>query len=109
MNFEQVLNFIDHLIFMKTGKHLSNVQQLVLEAAWLEPRHCYEKIAQQGYSSSYLKQDVGPKLWRLLSDIFGEKIKKNNLRATVERLLVSRYGRFHNEINTWMLGQGKRI
>lgn len=87
MNFEEVLNSIDLLIFTKTGKHLNTVQQLIIEAAWFEPRHCYEKIAQKGYSSSYLKQDVGPKLWRLLSDIFGEKIKKNNLRATVERLL----------------------
>ncbi|ARV58820.1 hypothetical protein BZZ01_09380 [Nostocales cyanobacterium HT-58-2] len=86
MNVEEVLNFIDALIFAKKGKHLSDVQRLIIQAAWSETRQSYDQIAEtNGYSPNYLKQDVGPKLWQLLSDVFGEKIKKSNFRATVQR------------------------
>ncbi|BBD63703.1 WD-40 repeat-containing protein [Nostoc commune NIES-4072] len=86
MNVEEVLNFTDALIFAKKGKHLSDIQQLIIQAAWSGTRQCYDQIAQtNGYSPNYLKQDAGPKLWQLLSDIFGEKIKKSNFRAAVER------------------------
>ncbi|NMG05524.1 NB-ARC domain-containing protein [Brasilonema sp. UFV-L1] len=95
MNVEEVLNFTDALIFVKKGKHLSDVQRLIIQAAWSGTRQGYDQIAQaNGYSPNYLKQDAGPKLWQLLSDVFGEKIKKSNFRATVERQagLVSHEG-----------------
>jgi hypothetical protein len=86
MNIEDVLNFTDSLVFAKKGKHLNDLQRIIIEAASSGSRYGYEEIAQaSGYSPNYLKQDVGPKLWQLLSDVFGEKIKKNNFRATVER------------------------
>lgn len=86
MNVEEVLNFTDALIFAKKGRHLSDVQQVIIQAAWSGTRQCYDQIAQtNGYSPNYLKQDAGPKLWQLLSDIFGEKIKKSNFRTAVER------------------------
>ncbi len=86
MNIEDVLNFTDSLVFAKKGIHLNDLQRTIIQAASSGLRHRYEEIAQaNGYSPNYLKQDVGPKLWQLLSDVFGEKIKKNNFRATVER------------------------
>ncbi|MBW4509337.1 MAG: hypothetical protein KME64_22865 [Scytonematopsis contorta HA4267-MV1] len=86
MNIEDVLNFTDSLVFAKKGIHLTDLQRTIIQAASSGLRHGYEEIAQaNGYSPNYLKQDVGPKLWQLLSDVFGEKIKKNNFRTTVER------------------------
>ncbi|MEM7760440.1 MAG: NB-ARC domain-containing protein, partial [Cyanobacteria bacterium P01_A01_bin.40] len=46
----------------------------------------YEQIAEQsGYSVSYVKRDVGPKLWRILSKALGEKVSKTNFRQALER------------------------
>ncbi|NJK66409.1 MAG: hypothetical protein HC789_17775 [Microcoleus sp. CSU_2_2] len=68
------------------GKHLSDVQRLLIQTAWSKPGQRYDEIAQEtGYSVTYLKQDAGPKLWRMLSDILGEKVKKSNFRGAMER------------------------
>jgi NB-ARC domain len=85
-NVEEIFKFTDALVFAKMGKHLSDVQRLLIQTTWSKPGQRYDEIAQEtGYSVTYLKQDAGPKLWRLLSDIFGEKVKKSNFRAAMER------------------------
>ena len=86
MNWEEGLEFVDALVFAKKGKHLSDLQRFLLRASWSESRQRYEEIAKAcGYSVNYLKQDAGPKLWNLLSDVCGEKVKKTNFRAALER------------------------
>jgi hypothetical protein len=66
------------------GRRLSDVEILVLKGAW--ERESYDQIAAQNqYSTSYISQDIAPKLWRLLSDATGEKIKKNSLREPLKR------------------------
>ena len=56
---------------------LTNVEILVLRGVW--ERLEYDQIAAQGgYATSYLSQDVAPKLWKLLSAALGEKVKKSN-------------------------------
>ncbi|HAJ63710.1 MAG TPA: hypothetical protein DCP31_34480 [Cyanobacteria bacterium UBA8543] len=85
-NVEEIFKFTDALVFAKMGKHLSDVQRLLIQTAWFKPGQRYDEIAKEtGYSVNYLKQDAGPKLWRLLSDILGEKVKKSNFRAAMER------------------------
>ncbi|HEY9828142.1 MAG TPA: NB-ARC domain-containing protein [Stenomitos sp.] len=42
------------------------------------------------YTATYLGRDVGPKLWDLLSEILGERVRKPNFRSALER-----YGRLH--------------
>ncbi|MGB6295373.1 MAG: NB-ARC domain-containing protein [Rivularia sp. (in: cyanobacteria)] len=86
MNAEEALKFTDALVFSKLGMHLNDLQRLLVKSAWSDSRRCYEQIAKDnGYSPSYLKQDVGPKLWQLLSSVFGEKVKKNNFKGVLER------------------------
>jgi WD40 repeat protein len=86
MEQEQIITLVDDLVFTKTGQHLSDLQKQLLSVSWSDPRQRYEEIAFScGYSVSYIKQDAGPKLWQLLSDICGEKVKKTNFRATLER------------------------
>jgi len=82
----EALDLVDSLVFSKTNKHLTDLQRIILEASWSEQRTSYEDIAaSHGYSSTYLKQDVGPKLWLLLSEVCGEKVKKANFKAAIER------------------------
>ncbi|GAX37841.1 NB-ARC domain-containing protein [Nodularia sp. NIES-3585] len=86
MDIQQALVFVDTLIFENTGKHLSDLQRRVLHSFWSNPHLRYDDIAKTyGYSVNYLKQDIGPKLWQLLSESCGEKVSKSNFRSALER------------------------
>ncbi len=90
MNLESELTWIevkqiaDRLAFHKMGKHLSDVEMIVLKGSW--EGETYEEMAQQaGYTVDYLNKDVGNKLWKKLSDILGEKVSKKNFREPLKR------------------------
>ncbi|MDJ0797771.1 MAG: NB-ARC domain-containing protein [Calothrix sp. MO_167.B12] len=84
MNLEKLLRFVDQAVFTKTQNHLKDVQISILQGA-LQGQN-YEKIAAaHGYSDRYLKQDVGPSLWKLLSQVFEEKVSKTNFQSAIER------------------------
>ena len=80
------LEFVEKLLFAKTGKSLNNIQKAVLHQFWQYPRKTYQQFAKElEYSPSYIQQTVAPQLWRLLSGILGVKVSKNNFRSIVER------------------------
>ena len=84
MKLEQILNLADELVFAKTGKHLDNVQQTILEGAIQGKK--YAQIATENqYSDSYIKESAS-ELWQILSEAIGEEVKKANLKTTFERL-----------------------
>lgn len=84
MNFEDALNVADEALFQSIGRRLSPVETAILRGSW--QRQTYEQIAvEAGYSDNYLKLDVGPKLWKLLSEAFGEKVTKPTFQSVVER------------------------
>ncbi|MGB3532173.1 MAG: NB-ARC domain-containing protein [Microcoleaceae cyanobacterium] len=84
MNFDEVLKITDGVVFDSTGKHLSDAQRAVLLGTW--QRQKYHEIAlTYRCTPEYLKQDVGPKLWQLLSVELGEKVSKTNFRSVLER------------------------
>ncbi|NEO33544.1 MAG: hypothetical protein F6K36_24585 [Symploca sp. SIO3C6] len=83
-----VVKFTDSAVFSKTGKHLSNIETMVLQGTWKGLK--YPQIAaENGYTIEYLKNDIGPKLWKRLSETFGEKIKKANVKVVLQRRLDS--------------------
>lgn len=76
----------DKAVFASKGIYLSDLQKLVLKASW--QGQTYEQMARDfGYSDKYLKRDVGPKLWKLLSESLGEVVSKNNFRMALQRHL----------------------
>jgi NB-ARC domain len=86
MDNQQALTVVDTLVFTKNGKYLSDIQRLLLHSSLSDSRLRYDDIAKNhGYSLNYLKQDVGPKLWQMLSDVCGEKVSKTNFRSALER------------------------
>jgi len=86
MDIEQALEFTDALLFTRLGTHLSDLQQAMLRESWSWQRQSYDQIADTyGYSPTYLKHDVGPKLWKLLSEAIGEKVNKTSFRTAIER------------------------
>ena len=79
---------IDKIVFQKTGKHLSDVETMILYGSW--KGQTYEQIGfEYGYSSEYLNKDVGNKLWSKLSEVIGERVTKKNFKAALERWLTN--------------------
>lgn len=82
--FNEALQILDTIVFAKTKRHLKDVEVIILRGAW--QGQSYDDIADiECYAANYLKQDVGPKLWKLLSEVLGEPVSKTNFRAAVER------------------------
>ena len=85
MNFEEGLKILDAVVFNKINRHLKDVEIIVLKGSWQGLN--YEEIAaNEGYAAKYFRQDVGFKLWKLLSEVLREEVSKNNFRAAIERL-----------------------
>ncbi|MBD2490647.1 NB-ARC domain-containing protein [Aulosira sp. FACHB-615] len=87
MNVNEVVKFVDQIVFDKTGKHLDDIQTAVVEGTW--QRQTYDDIAQECNVTKNHVGDVGAELWQLLSQILQEDIKKTNFRSTFERLQIS--------------------
>ena len=81
---EAGLRIADTAIFSITSRHLNTIEIVVLEGV-LQGKKYGEIAADSGYSSEYLKNNVGPKLWKLLSASLGEKVGKKNLIAVLTR------------------------
>ncbi|MDJ0567499.1 MAG: AAA-like domain-containing protein [Pleurocapsa sp. MO_192.B19] len=81
---EKAQRTVDNLVFEQTGKHLSDIEILILRGAW--DNQTYEEIAEaEGYTSNYLSKDVGNKLWANLSAALQEKVSKKNFQAALQR------------------------
>lgn len=84
MDFEEVFQVVDAAVVAKKQRHLKDVEVAILRESWQGKK--YHEIAEAyGYTAEYLKQDVGPKLWKLLSEVLGEKVSKTNFHAALER------------------------
>ena len=72
------------LMFLHTGKYLSDLETIILHGAW--NNDTYEQIAEaKGYTSSYLCRDIGCKLWENLSIALKVKVSKTNFKAALKR------------------------
>jgi hypothetical protein len=82
MTVEEALALLD--TFLKQ-ELLSDIQELVFRGAW-EGRN-YEEIAENSsYHEQYIKH-VGSQLWQVLSQAFGEKVTKVNVKSVLRRRL----------------------
>jgi hypothetical protein len=84
LEFEKAINFLDIKAFANTKKHLKDIEIIVLWGA-LQGLTYEETAEAYGYSTTYLQQDVGPKIWKLLSEVLGEKVSKKNFKAALGR------------------------
>lgn len=86
LDLEHAITTADQALFNGLGRHLSDVETEILRGAW--QGLTYEQIAEvSGYSDSYLRRDVGNKLWRSLSQALGELVSKTNFREALQRYL----------------------
>ncbi|UBF27480.1 formylglycine-generating enzyme family protein [Kovacikia minuta CCNUW1] len=85
----EVLKKTEEIVLNQTGKGLNGDQQLVLEGTWY--RKTYEEIADDSpNSAAYIRQHVGPQLWKLFSTAFQAKVSKNNFPNEFTRWIARR-------------------
>ena len=87
MDIQEVIEWTEERVFAKTGKHLDSLQKTILEGT-LENR-TYQQVADDYHCSKDHTKRVASELWKLLSDILGEDVKKANLKSVLERIEFS--------------------
>lgn len=83
MQVHELLQFVDDAVYLKTGKHLNDLQRGVIEGTL--KYQTYSDIADDCGCSPGHAKDVGYKLLQMLSDIFDEPVDKGNLKSVLER------------------------
>jgi hypothetical protein len=80
MSPEEAIRVADEALYAYAGKYLTDIQRFILHESLLNKR--YEEM--QGYETQHIK-NVGAELWKLLSEVLGEKVGKTNFRAALKR------------------------
>ncbi|MBD2537646.1 AAA-like domain-containing protein [Coleofasciculus sp. FACHB-SPT36] len=83
MDIEAALKLTDELVFAQTGKRLNDLQKTIFRGAWQGQK--YLKVADSCHLTEGHIKDVASDLWKLLSDVLGERITRGNFRAALER------------------------
>ncbi|MDF5733160.1 MAG: AAA-like domain-containing protein, partial [Rhizonema sp. PD38] len=87
-NLEEIITFTERLISENTKNSLTFLQKIILIESLCENSKTYEQIAiENNYSEKYIRQVVAPKVWQLISAVFGEKVTRINCRAVIEKKL----------------------
>lgn len=95
MDVQEVLKIADDIVFINTGKHLDNLQEVILRGTLQCQK--YSKIADESHCSEGHIKDIASELWQLLSKILGEEVNKSNFRVTFERIKFSSFGNFYKD------------
>lgn len=86
------LEAADNLVDEAFSKHLNDIQIATLKGVW--ENLTYEQIAIEYHCCpEYINSHVAFHLWHDLTDAVGEKVRKNNVKAVLERYWRSR--QFH--------------
>lgn len=83
MDIKEALEITDRLLYLHTGKYLTDLEREVFIGSW--NGQTYEEI--YPINPEYVEKYVGYKLWRKLSDAYGEKVTKKQFRGALERAL----------------------
>ena len=83
MQVHEVLQFVDKVVYAKTGQHLNDLQRGIIEGTL--KRQKYPDIAENCGCSAGHAKDVGYELLQMLSDVFDEPVDKKNLKSVLER------------------------
>jgi len=83
MDSPQILQFVDEAVCAKTRKHLNNLQRRIITG--ILKRQKYADVAETyDYSAKHIKK-ASYELLQMLSEVFGEQVKKSNLESVLER------------------------
>jgi WD40 repeat protein len=87
MNAEEALSFVDELVFAQKNKRLNDLQRVIFLGSWEGKRYKdIHKECSDRCGLDHIMRNAAPDLWKLLSDVLGEKITKNHLQAPLKRI-----------------------
>ncbi|MBW4440849.1 MAG: AAA-like domain-containing protein [Plectolyngbya sp. WJT66-NPBG17] len=87
MDVESAISLADELIFKSSGKSMNDLQRIVFRGAW--QGKSFTEIHQDCRDRcglDHLMRNVGPELWKLLSEATGTKVTKNYLQGAFSKL-----------------------
>ena len=83
MNADTAIVWIDRLVALETDRHLNDLQIFLLQQVWLGKK--YTEIAEDYHCTEGHVKDIAADLWKLLSQLVGERVTKTNLRSILQR------------------------
>ncbi|MCC3419345.1 MAG: hypothetical protein JGK24_10510 [Microcoleus sp. PH2017_29_MFU_D_A] len=83
MDIHEVLQFVDKVVYAKTGKRLNDLQRGIIEGTLKQQK--YSEIADTYRLTQGHVKDVGYELLQMLSDAFDEPVDKSNLKSVLAR------------------------
>jgi hypothetical protein len=83
MDIQEILHFVDDAVCAKTGQRLTDLQRAIIEG--ILKRQKYSEIAKTYGCTTGHAKDKGYELLQMLSSIFGESVKKRNIKSVIER------------------------
>ncbi len=87
MTGQEALRIIDRLLEQHQRGTLKTIQAAIVSQVW--KGDSYQEIGRElGYEPEYIKQ-AAAQLWKLLSEVVGQKVSKSNLCAIVQRYQAS--------------------
>ncbi|HBE18278.1 MAG TPA: ATPase [Cyanobacteria bacterium UBA11149] len=89
-----MLTLADEIVFTKTGKHLDDLQEAILQGTL--QRETYKQIAKDFDCSESHIREIGSQLWQILSEELGEDVNKKNFRSTMGRFIFENVSNFEN-------------
>jgi len=97
-NIEDILQYIDNLMFEETESNLTPIEKTILTGVW--QKQAYSIIAKNFHcSESKIKQEAA-KLWKKLGEVLEEDIDSYNIRHKVEnKYRVSQGDNFGVQVN----------
>lgn len=84
MDTQELVSYLDDLLFSSTGHRIDSLQIAILKGVLNGQK--YAEIAKEYKCSAGHTKDEAYKLWKLLSKMLGEEITKSNFCSTVQRL-----------------------
>lgn len=84
MSWQEVLKYVDDLLFSQTGQHLDSLQMSILRGVFENQK--YSQIAKEYNCTEGHVKDEAYALWQKLSETLQENLNKSNFRATMERV-----------------------
>lgn len=93
-----MLTWADQVVFEKTGKHLSSLQEAILMGVLNSQK--YGDIANQYNCTEPHVRKAASELWQVISEEVGEVVNKSNLRSTLGRIQLnnSSHSYFCNDV-----------
>jgi len=90
MDIEKVLIWLNPWVKEYTGEELSVLQREIITQSWEGKTYEEMQVSNYNYKVSYIKQNVAPQLWKLLSEVTKKTVSKKTLRIVLEAAIKER-------------------